>query len=335
MSRRSFFVCLAFIFSTIRVAAQVADHLYYFINPADSLLGVKTGAGKIIIPARYRDMGVTDSSAIKGEIIFMMDFNRSDSSAAESYGDAFNRQGKFLYHPLFFDNGPDYFQEGLSRCVANGEVGFVNRRGEILIRPQWGWATPFNYGYAQAGAGSYYWDRAADSEHPPLKSRGATDEFYINSQGERVALSDKPSSEKDQYVDGKYLPYPFHYSAFEQQLVDSFNHQEVLSKTAFVNYAGPVEGREARLQFEIVERPYAGFPYYRLLAYDWSKGYNAHDNMSFLVNEKGEWFHIDYFDEIKPYQVWLKEELESCRDFLEKSPHMPNRFNVEEYLSRF
>ncbi|MVT08755.1 WG repeat-containing protein [Chitinophaga tropicalis] len=332
---RLLFIYLIFIISTSRLFAQAADSLYYFSNPTDSLVGVKTGSGKIIIPARYRDFGLTDgSSSIKDDIIIMMDFNKNDSSAAYSYGDAFNRQGTFLYHPLFFDNGPDYFSEELARCVTDGKIGFVNHQGEIMIKPQWGWATPFNYGYALVGTGSYYWDLTKDEEHPPLRPRGATEEFYINTKGERVTPTDKPSSDKDQLADGKYLPYPFHYSRHEQQLVDSFNRVEMLSKIAFANYASPLKGREARLQFEITGRPSAGFPYYRLLAYDWNNGYDPHDDMTFLVNEKGEWFHIDFFDEIKPYRIWLKEKLEACRDFLTEHPDMPNRFNVEEYLTK-
>jgi hypothetical protein len=58
-----------------------------------------------------------------------------------------NRQGKTA--PAFkFDNGPDYFVEGLARTVRNGKVGFVNSKLDLVIPPAWDFAAPFDHGVA-------------------------------------------------------------------------------------------------------------------------------------------------------------------------------------------
>jgi hypothetical protein len=46
------------------------------------------------------------------------------------------------------DNGPDYFVEGLARIVANGNVGFIDRSGKIVVRPQYPFASSFCNGMA-------------------------------------------------------------------------------------------------------------------------------------------------------------------------------------------
>ena len=44
---------------------------------------------------------------------------------------------------FFFDNGADYFEEGLSRTIANGKFGFINQQLETVIAPQFDFAYPF------------------------------------------------------------------------------------------------------------------------------------------------------------------------------------------------
>ena len=57
---------------------------------------------------------------------------------------------------IFFDNGPDYFVEGLARYTTglisgfdpNGKIGFINQHGDIVIPAQFEWASPFEHGYS-------------------------------------------------------------------------------------------------------------------------------------------------------------------------------------------
>ena len=44
-----------------------------------------------------------------------------------------NRQGEKLIRPYVFDNGPDYFSEGLARYVSDGKFGFFDEYGHIVI----------------------------------------------------------------------------------------------------------------------------------------------------------------------------------------------------------
>lgn len=49
---------------------------------------------------------------------------------------------------LPFDNGPDYFIEGLARTVQGGKVGFIRDDLTLAIPPRWDFAFPFENGTA-------------------------------------------------------------------------------------------------------------------------------------------------------------------------------------------
>lgn len=50
---------------------------------------------------------------------------------------------------VFFDNGADYFEEGLARFISdNGKVGFVNENLDVMIPPTHDYVTPFDAGLA-------------------------------------------------------------------------------------------------------------------------------------------------------------------------------------------
>lgn len=52
-----------------------------------------------------------------------------------------------VYH---YDNGDDYFSEGLQRIVdRDGKIGFRDTIGKIIIVPQFAFAFPFKDGYAK------------------------------------------------------------------------------------------------------------------------------------------------------------------------------------------
>ena len=47
-----------------------------------------------------------------------------------------------------FDNGPDYFSEGLARTTRSGKIGFIDRSLSEVIPPSWDFAFPFDGGVA-------------------------------------------------------------------------------------------------------------------------------------------------------------------------------------------
>jgi hypothetical protein len=61
-----------------------------------------------------------------------------------------NRNNKIIVM-LAFDNGPDYFSEGLARTVDNGKIGFVNEALDVVIPPQFDAAFPFENNRAKVG----------------------------------------------------------------------------------------------------------------------------------------------------------------------------------------
>lgn len=54
---------------------------------------------------------------------------------------------------LRFDNGADYFQEGLARTVRDGKIGFIDRSLTVRIPPTWDFAFQFEDGFARVCQG--------------------------------------------------------------------------------------------------------------------------------------------------------------------------------------
>ena len=62
----------------------------------------------------------------------------------------FNGQGKELFYVFQYDNGPDKLREGLFRITdENGLIGFADSLGNIVIKPQFKFAFPFENGKAK------------------------------------------------------------------------------------------------------------------------------------------------------------------------------------------
>ena len=57
-------------------------------------------------------------------------------------------QGRTLLTPFIFDNGPDYFSQGLARFVENGKMGFFDQSCSVVIPAAFTFATPFEQGRA-------------------------------------------------------------------------------------------------------------------------------------------------------------------------------------------
>lgn len=59
-------------------------------------------------------------------------------------------QGKELYYVFQYDNGPDKIREGLFRIMdKNGLIGFADSLGNVVLKPQFKFAFPFENGKAK------------------------------------------------------------------------------------------------------------------------------------------------------------------------------------------
>jgi hypothetical protein len=75
----------------------------------------------------------------------------------------YDRKGNFLYQPYLFDNGADYFCEGVRRFVKMGKIGFVDRMGRSSLNLNMILHHILTYGYAVFCDGCD-WEKT-DDEH--------------------------------------------------------------------------------------------------------------------------------------------------------------------------
>jgi hypothetical protein len=67
-----------------------------------------------------------------------------------------NRQGNVVISGVpVFDNGPDWFHDGLVRFERHGKCGFANRQGVAVVPPEYGGCLNFQDGIARACMGCH------------------------------------------------------------------------------------------------------------------------------------------------------------------------------------
>jgi hypothetical protein len=291
-----FLIILFFIFH--QTSAQKTNSLFYFISKKEALVGVMDSKGNTIIPAIYENYsGILNREKIPDNqaVIVMTRFENSNGKAAAIAGDAFDRKGTLLHHPLVYDAGPDYYVEGFRRCVENGKVGFANEEGKIVIEPQWDWADPFNYGYSEVCNGCYL-DRTIDAEHAILAYSPDGESYYIDKTGSTTTDS------------GKYLTYPLKYTLAEQQMIDSFHKIKAITQIANAHY---YNGTLPAIQFEITVKPLPQYPYYQIQGY---RNFSLDDELIFIIDKRGNWFHYEPFGNQKTvFKKWLKERTDALK----------------------
>lgn len=111
-----------------------------------------------------------------------------------------------------YDNGDDYFSEGLQRIVdRDGKIGFRDTIGKIIIVPQFAFAFPFKDGYA----------KVTDIGHNKVVDEGGEYHiwvsdtwYYVNKKGHKVDGIEKKlvesfniSPEPYVYINGEWSPY--------------------------------------------------------------------------------------------------------------------------------
>jgi len=94
---------------------------------------------------------------------------------------AIDRSQNILFDLVSFDNGPDYFSEGLTRSQRNGKMGFSNKYGQIVIPCIYDFVKSFENGKAEVTINTTEY---IDIDGPPhIESK---EWFYINKQGEKI-----------------------------------------------------------------------------------------------------------------------------------------------------
>jgi hypothetical protein len=93
---------------------------------------------------------------------------------------AIDRQGRELFEVMWYDNGPDYFADGLIRIIKNGKIGYADDKGRMVIAPQFQCALPFANGRARVALTC---KTVLEGEHSRWES---DDWFYIDKEGRKT-----------------------------------------------------------------------------------------------------------------------------------------------------
>jgi len=169
----------------ISIALGISEKIFGSSNtpiPYDDMKIDRSGymdkSGQIVIEPKYivaKPYGCYNIAAVADEI----EWKYIDTT------------GKTILKPYLFDNGPDYFKDGLSRYVENNLIGFIDEKYQIAIKAQYEFVTPFHNNYATFCVGCKEVLLKGGSEH--MKREGGR-WGIINKKGEVVveAIYDNP-----------------------------------------------------------------------------------------------------------------------------------------------
>lgn len=316
-------ILLAILLMPMLSFSQEKEVLKYF-KSKDSLVGVKNQNGKIIVPAQFKVFSdLKDGELVKGETIYFDGFKNDEKPGKNEWGYVYDRKGNFLYKPFFYDNGADYFSEGARRFVKNGKVGFVDRNGTVIIKPEHDFVSPFNYGYA-AFCDGCDWEKTKD-EHKAIVGGSWG---VMNFKGEIVKPVSK--SENTVEVDGKYFPNPFKYNEKEKNILQFFEKQnKKLSELYYVNHFTKLSENEKKLFFEIIERPKENFPFYQINTYDYRKlEAGLSYEFKFLASQDGKTIYaMDFKNGKILFEKWLEAQIVEAENFQKEHPDNPNKLS--------
>lgn len=125
--------------------------------------------GDTIIPFGQFTQSFTDTIVTYGIVM--------EKSGGNDVLIGINQKGQRLYEVYWFDNGPDYIEEGMFRIIRNGKIGFADTTGKIVIEPQFECAYPFSNGQARV---TFECELEKDLDHSVMKSDNW---FYIDKKG--------------------------------------------------------------------------------------------------------------------------------------------------------
>ena len=154
------------------------DYWVSFIDTVKGEHGYKNQNGDIVIPPGAYSFCFTDTFRTYA-VVAKPDFGLA----------AIDRKGNILYKVFPYDNGPDYPSDGLFRIMENTKIGFADSRtGEIVIKPKFDCAFPFENGVAKV---SLDWKTHSGGEHSSWLSDHW---YYIDKTGKNVG---KPKTMQD------------------------------------------------------------------------------------------------------------------------------------------
>ncbi len=156
------------------------------VDPSDYLIAISTDSlremgspcgyvnlrGDTIIPIGKYPICWTDTIKNMGVV-----YEKTDSSAGYI---AIDPELNVLYEVYYYDNGPDWLEDGLFRIMRNGKIGYADEDGFIKIKPQFACANQFDEGRAKV---ALHCELIPEGEH----TRQESDEwFFIDKNGERI-----------------------------------------------------------------------------------------------------------------------------------------------------
>ena len=181
-------------FSNNLQTALKEHHIFFTYQPygyftidtknAESFISIALGISDKIFgssntPIPYDDMDIDRSGYMdkKGKIVIepkyviARPYNRYNIAAVadEKEWKYIDTSGKPVLKPYLFDNGPDYFKEGLSRYVENNLIGFIDEKYQIAIPAQYEFVTPFHNNYATFCVGCKEVPLKEGSEHTKME----------------------------------------------------------------------------------------------------------------------------------------------------------------------
>lgn len=121
----------------------------------DGRYGYRDEQGRVVLPAQY----------------FTAEEFNAQGVAAVTTEDGpvwIDASGKELLRAFLFDNGHDYFEDGVARYVDQGKVGFCDAGAAIVIPAQFDFVRPFSGGLALFCQGCAVRCRPGDGEHCPI-----------------------------------------------------------------------------------------------------------------------------------------------------------------------
>ncbi|WP_118972809.1 hypothetical protein [Taibaiella koreensis] len=233
----------------------------------------------------------------------------SEATSGFSYAlYTFDQSGDFLYHPYFYDNGPDYRNQGTQRIVAKGKMGLVDRLGKIIIPAR-------SYTYLDAAR----WGLIVACRNCRA--------YELETTGNSTRTGHEPAYTKESYdvyaLDGKMLlqgvPYPSLPASWEaaQELIRSKGNvykddttvqrlRRVLGALPEIgHYLEAIGPRTAQYRFVLYERPSAASPYY-LFGLEAYRAKHQQALIHFLISPDGkEIFNVrNDLQLLMPYASW-------------------------------
>ncbi len=274
------------------------EDLYYFSGKDSTLFGVKTSTGKIIIPPIYGSYLANAGEKVTGREILLIDKNADTDPMGYDYRyKVFDRSGNLLYVPYWYDNGADYYAEGLRRFVENGKMGFADYNGKKIIPAEYNMIEPFYRGNALACLDCKYVRFNDDDEH--CCGYAGTRYAIINRSGNIVhELKNKlPYGLSDSMLITLNLIQPT--TTQEQSLIHTLEKLKEVRDLSKQN--------DGNICAVVAERPKGKNGYY-LIVFRIKESYSFGD-LCFLIKPDGKTIlHLDSNGNIESLAAWRKNQ---------------------------